>query len=826
MTQKLIAEILKLSRFAVYFMVMLLMACETSGTEVRTSILLDKDWMFINEDINIGDLNNLDVSTWEEVTIPHDWAISGEFDERIDAQKVQVLEDGEEVAKLRTGRTGGLPHIGVGWYQKSISIPSQLEGKRIHLEFDGVMSNAKVFVNGKEVGSWPYGYASFGFDITDAINFGGKNVIAVRAENKALSSRWYPGAGIYRHVRLVITNPIHVKQWGTFVTTPEIKNGQATVNVETTVLNKTGISEKVIITTTILNANNKNVTISKKEFKVDNVNKLNQTLSIKNPRLWSIDSTNLYTAITTIENINGILLDEYETSFGIRHFEFTSDSGFYLNNERIKLKGVCLHHDLGPLGAAINISALHYRLELLKKMGCNAIRSTHNPPAPELLDLADEMGFVVIDEAFDEWKIGKTENGYSTLWDEWAEKDLVSLIHRDRNHPSVIAWSLGNEIREQRTKNGAITTKWLHDIAKREDPTRPTTAGFDKWSDAIKNGMAAQVDLPAWNYKPEHYTYIHNKFPHWKMYGSETASTVSSRGEFYLPDDIKKHYTRNTYHSNAYETESVQWGHIPEEEFAAQDSCDFMAGEFVWTGFDYLGEPSPYNEVWPSRSSYFGIIDLCGIPKDRYYLYQSRWSDKKVLHILPHWNWSTGDSVPVHCFTNYAKVELFLNGKSLGVKQKSTSSLMSTYRIIWDKIPYQEGELKALAYNDKNQIVDSISKHTAGEPAQVLLEGNTYDLKANGKDIAFITVSVLDNNGILCPKANNSINFRVEGEGTFRAVGNGDPTSLESFVKPTRKAFNGKCMLMVQSTEKAGNIRVCVESQNLKSAQLLIKTSK
>lgn len=790
--------------------------------ESRRTVLLDKDWLFFNGEVENGEDPSLKTEGWQSVTVPHDWAISGEFDRSIDLVETMVIEDGEKVPKVRTGRTGGLPHIGVGWYRRKLELPESHEGKRVSVEFDGAMSHAKVFVNGKFAGEWPYGYASFGFDITDLVEFGGENTLAVRLENKPGSARWYPGAGIYRDVRMVITDPVYVKQWGVYVTTPDIQQGRGTVRVETTILNKSGDAKNVKLKTDILSPANEVVATATSDVQAQAANTVEQTLNAPSPQLWSVGKPVLYTVVTTIMDGDKVL-DKYETPFGFRYFEFTNNEGFFLNSERVQLNGVCLHHDLGPLGAAVNLSSIRHRLNLLKEMGCNAIRTSHNPPAPELLDLADEMGFLVIDEAFDEWKLPKTENGYNKLWDEWAEKDMTAFIHRDRNHPSVIMWSVGNEIREQGSKDGAEYCQFLVDICKREDPTRPTTAGFNNWQGAIKNGFADIVDVPGWNYKPQHYRFIHEKFPHWKMYGSETASTVSSRGEYFFPAEQKVHFTREPYHSSSFDMEFPSWATSPDREFAAQDSFKFMAGEFVWTGFDYLGEPTPYNVEWPARSSYFGIIDLCGIPKDRYYLYQSKWTDKEVLHLLPHWNWEEGQKVSVHCYTGFDKAELFLNGESLGVREKDPSTLYTKYRLVWDDVVFHAGELKVVALDGQNKPLKETVMRTAGKPAAIRLEADRTEIGADGKELAFITVSVVDENGIVCPRADNRIDFTTEGAGLLRAVGNGDPTSLESFVKPFRKAFNGKCMAIVQAGEKPGEIALTAESEGLYPAKIIIK---
>ncbi len=784
--------------------------------------MLDKDWKFINEDIPEAQNPEMKTTRWETVSVPHDWAISGAFDIKNDSFSIQVKEDGDLKRKLRTGYTGGLPHVGVGWYRKQLNIAATEKGKRVYVEFDGVMSNARVYMNGQYVGEWPYGYSSFSFDVTDHVRFGQANVLAVRAENLPLSARWYPGAGIYREARMVMTNPVHVKQWGTYITTPTITEKSATVNIKTTVFNKSGLKGEFQIETNIVSPANKIVAKKSDDITIGNEATLDQQLEVLNPQRWDIHSPITYSVITRIIS-KGKIIDEYKSSFGFRTIEFTNDRGFFLNGKRTQLKGVCLHHDLGALGAAVNVSALRYRLKLMQDMGANAIRSTHNPPTPELLNLADEMGFLFIDEAFDEWKESKVKNGYNRLWDNWAEKDLVAMIHRDRNHPSIILWSIGNEIREQEKKNGAESAKFLSDICHREDPSRPTTAGFNNFKGALDNGLAAAVDVVGWNYKPQQYKKVHEQFPNFKMVGSETASTVDSRGIYKLPAiETTEKDTIPPYHLSAYGLVHPNWGSIPDTEFKSLDQNSFMAGEFVWTGFDYLGEPTPYYSEWPSRSSYFGIVDLAGIPKDRYYLYQSKWSSKKVLHMLPHWNWQKGDSIPVHVFTNYDRAELFLNGKSLGIRQKSNDKLLSTYRLIWNNVAYEPGELKVVALDENNKVVQGTIKRTAGEPDAIMLEPDRTMVEANGKELIFITVSVVDKNDTVCPKADNLIHFTAEGAGSIRAVDNGDQTSVESFVKPFRKAFSGKCMLVVEAGEQPGKLVVKASSEKLKSTEVVL----
>jgi beta-galactosidase len=791
---------------------------------IRQVQLLDKGWLFLNSEVQSGESPSLNTSGWKNVEIPHDWAINGPFSEDNDMQIVKVKEDGDQTAKKRSGRTGGLPHVGIGWYRKTVQIPGDWKGKKISVEFDGAMSHARIYLNGLYIGEWPYGYASFGFDLTDKILFGQKNVLAVRLENKPNSSRWYPGAGIYRNVRLVVTNPVHVKQWGTYITTPDIESGNGTVKIETSLEGFNNTIGKIKIITKIYDTRNNLVgSVSNTVQEAKAV----QQLKISNPHLWSIDDPYLYKAVSLIE-VDGKQSDQYETIFGFRYFKFTNNNGFYLNGKNLKLNGVCMHHDLGALGAAVNKFAINRQLKILQEMGCNAIRTSHNPPAPELLQLCDQMGFLVLDEAFDEWKYAKCENGYNTLWDNWAEKDMVSFIHRDRNHPSVILWSVGNEIREQAIKGGEVYCKFLVDICKREDPTRPTTAGLNQWENAIKNGFADIVDVPAWNYKPQFYGYIHKNHPSWSMYASETASTISSRGEYFFPAVAKVLKERVPYQCSSYDLEYPAWATTPDKEFAAQDSFQYMGGEFVWTGFDYLGEPTPFNDVWPSRSSYFGIVDLAGIPKDRYYLYQAKWTNKEVLHLLPHWNWEgkEGQKIPVYCYTSYSKAELFLNGKSMGVREKDPGNLYTKYRLVWNEVPYEPGELKVVALDKSNKPIKEASIRTAGKPAAICLKSYQNIISFKEKELAFITASIVDKDGIECPLANNKITFQTIGSGKFKAADNGDATSVESFADSVRSAFNGKCVAVLQPVSPDGEIKLVAISPGLKEAEISIKVKK
>lgn len=797
------------------------------AAQERMVVRLDEGWRFIKEDITSATDVSLDDRQWQSVRVPHDWAISGPFDLNQDMQFVQVIEDGEKEPKLRTGRTGALPATGVGWYRRKLHLPADQKGKRVYVEFDGVMSNAQVYLNGRYISGRPYGYSSFSLDLTGLFSFGKDNVLAVRVENKPEMSRFYTGAGIYRPVRLVCTSSVHVAHWGTYVTTPQISSGKAVVKIETSVENFDEKVDKVRLLTEIYDKEGKCVarTSSVRKGKEQPL-RFVQKCTVSQPSLWSPDTPTLYTAVSKVY-VEDELCDTYRTDFGFRTLKFDKEKGFFLNGERMKLKGVCLHHDLGPLGAAVNTRAIERQLEMLKEMGCNAIRTSHNPSAVELLDLCDRMGIMVQVEAFDEWKMGKCTNGYNTLFDKWAERDLTDLIHRDRNHPGVIMWSIGNELREQDAADGGKVAQFLTDIVHREDPTRPSTAGFNNHWGAITNGLADAVDLVGFNYKHFDYVNKHKEHPEYVLYGSETSSAVSSRGVYKFPvrDNWEPWY--NDYQVSSYDMDYVPWGSAPDTEFAQQDDNDFLLGEFVWTGFDYLGEPSPYGDGAPSRSSYFGIIDLAGLKKDRYYLYQSVWSDQPVLHVMPHWTWPDriGQEVPVQCYTNYPKVELFVNGVSKEVRTKDASAKFTRYRMMWDSVKYEPGEIKVVAYDDAGRACEEKTIKTAGQPYQVRLKEDRKQIHADHKDLSFVTIEVVDKDGNLCPRDASMLFVNVQGNGTLKALCNGDATDLTSFSSNYMRVFNGKMVAIVQSTDLAGEIKLVVSGERLKKGEVTIGTS-
>jgi beta-galactosidase len=782
----------------------------------RTVIQLEDDWKFINEEVAGAEKPETNADSWETVSVPHDWAIKGPFDKEIDKQMVRVKQDLEKVAKERTGRTGALPHVGIGWYRKTFTLPEFETGKKALLIFDGAMSDAHVFVNGRKVGNHPYGYGYFYFDISEYLK-DGENLLAVRLENKPFSSRWYPGAGIYRKVQIIVKDEVNFQQWGTFITTPFISDEVAKVNIKSEV---NGENTKVV--TEIKDANGK--IVASKTSNEQFGNNVEQNIAVPNPKIWDIETPYLYTAHSKLYQ-GDELKDEQITRFGIRSVEYERGKGLVLNGEVTKFKGVCLHHDLGPLGAAVNKAAVKRQLTILKDMGCNAVRSSHNMPSHEQLELCDEMGMLFMAESFDEWAKPKVKNGYNRFFEEWAEKDVVNLVRATRNHPSIVMWSAGNEVPDQHGSIGVKRAKWLQDIFHREDPTRPVTVGMDQVKAVMESGFGAIVDIPGLNYRLPLYDEAYEKFPQGFILGSETASTVSSRGIYKFPVEEAKMKLYDDFQSSSYDLEACKWSNVPDDDFVWQDDYDWVIGEFVWTGFDYLGEPTPYNEAWPSRSSYFGICDLAGLPKDRYYLYRSRWNTlDETLHILPHWNWEgrEGETTPVFVYTNHNSAELFVNGVSQGIQKKSKESNQHRYRLMWMDVKYEPGTIKVVAFDDAGKAVAEKEIHTAGKPHHLELSADRKEISANGKDLSYVTVTVVDKDGNVCPNADNQLNFKVSGAGNFKAVCNGDATSLEMFHLPTMKTFSGKLVVTVQSLKEAGEIMLEVKGKKIKTGKINI----
>lgn len=815
--------------------------------QVRVEQLLEKGWKFTREDQSAFRMKVFDDSKWQSVTVPHDWAIYGPFSVNNDKQLTAIAQDGQKEAMEHAGRTGGLPFVGVGWYRLDFTVPNYAKAKQCVLLFDGAMSHARVYINGEEAGYWPNGYNAFAVDATPYLNAEGTNTLAVRLENETESSRWYPGAGLYRNIRLIVTEDAHVPVWGTQMTTPVVNKDYARALLKTSLSVPTGKSiTDYRIATDIKDPSGKIVSSQTLQgvYHEGIGNLFEQQFDIDRPQLWTVESPALYTAVSKIYE-GETLKDEYETRFGIRSVEVIPGKGFFLNGERVQFKGVCNHHDLGPLGAATNVAALRRQIRILKDMGCNAIRTSHNMPSTELVNLCDEMGMMIMAESFDEWKTAKVQNGYHKNFDEWVEKDLVNLIRHFRNNPSVVMWCIGNEVPDQwNGDQGPKLTRMLQDICHREDPTRPVTVGMDAPDAVVNNNMAAVLDVPGFNYRPHKYMENHKKLPQEIILGSETASTISSRGVYKFPVVRRSMHKYDDHQASSYDVEHCGWSNLPEDDFIQHEDLPYCIGEFVWTGFDYLGEPTPYYSDWPSHSSLFGIIDLAGLPKDRYYLYRSHWNkDVETLHILPHWNWEgrEGEVTPIFVYTNYPTAEVFINGKSQGKRTKDLSVTVENsadadaqasfkrqkrYRLMWMDTRYEPGTVKVVAYDKNGKAVAEKELHTAGKPHHIELLPDRIQLKADGKDLSFVTVRVVDKDGNLCPLADNQISFKVKGKGTYRAGANGDPTSLESFQEPKMKVFSGMMTAIVQTTEEPGRIVLEATAKDLNKAILSLTSEK
>ena len=815
----------------------------SAQTQVRTEFLLEKGWKFTREDNAQFKETQCDDSQWQSVRIPHDWAIYGPFSINNDKQNIAIVQDGQQEAMEHAGRTGGLPFVGTGWYRLPLDIPQNIEGQKYTLVFDGAMSHARVYINGEEACYWPNGYNTFFVDATPYLRPGESNLLAVRLENFTESSRWYPGAGLYRNVHLIVTDEAHVPVWGTQIVTTHLNEQYAKVEQKTSWSLPKGKSMRdYVIETTLIDPNGKTITTDRmRGSDFDNCT-FKQEFVVEHPAVWTPETPALYTSVAKVYEGNQ-LKDEYTTSFGIRTVEVRQGEGFFLNGKPLKFKGVCNHHDLGPLGGIANEAGIRRQIRILKDMGCNAIRTSHNMPAPELVRLCDEMGMMVMAESFDEWATAKVENGYHTVFDEWAEKDIVNLVRHYRNNPSVVMWCIGNEVPDQWSGDkGPKLTLWLQNICHREDPTRPVTQGMDAPDAVVKNSMAAILDVPGFNYRPFKYIENHPKLPQRMILGSETASTISSRGVYKFPVERRSMAKYPDHQASSYDVEHCGWSNLPEDDFIQHDDLDYCMGEFVWTGFDYLGEPTPYYSDWPSHSSLFGILDLAGLPKDRYYLYRSHWNPEvETLHILPHWNWEgrEGEITPIFVYTNYPTAELFINGKSQGKRTKDLSvtvhnsgDSLSTaqfkrqqrYRLMWMDTRYEPGTVKVVAYDEQGNAVAEKEMKTAGNPYRIELIADRPTIAADGRDLSFVTVRVVDKEGNLCPNASNQISFKVKGKGYYRAGANGDPTSLESFQEPHMKVFSGMMTAIVASTEEPGKITLEATAKGLKKATLIIES--
>ena len=765
-----------------------------------------------------------DGNSWSQVSVPHDWAISGPFDKKWDLQMVAIEQNGEKEKTEKSGRSGALPWIGEGMYQMKWTAPKGY--KRAVLVFDGAMSQPVVCVNGKEAGKWAYGYNAFRIDITPFIQFGKSNLIEVHLNNVEESSRWYPGGGLYRPVSVELYGNENFSTWDTFVRTLKADKQEAEVEVNALLEGKIGKSGKTVIAL----LDEAGTKVAEQTVKGETP-EIKTTLKVANPQLWSPESPYLYQVKLT--RYEGKKVADVQTlKTGIRTISVSKNNGFQLNGITRKIKGVCLHHDLGPLGAAENKAALIRQIKTMKEMGCDAIRTAHNMPSTMQMEICDSLGMMVMAESFDMWLYPKCKNGYAKFFKEWSDKDITNLVKHHRNHPSIIMWSIGNEIPEQWSKEGMEIAKHLQDLCHQYDPSRPVTQGMDRAEDALKSGFAQVMDVPGFNYRVHKYYKNIEQLPQGFLLGSETASTVSSRGVYKFPVVVSDKATYADGQCSSYDTEYCSWSNLPDDDWKMQDDYSWVIGEFVWTGYDYLGEPTPYDTYWPSRSSYFGICDLAGLPKDRYYMYRAHWNEHQhTTHLLPHWNWKgrEGQVTPVYCYTDGVEGELFVNGKSQGRGRKDKSSRLDRYRLRWNNVKYEPGEIRVVTYNQYGDKVGEDVKRTAGEPAQMkfsvetpdhepiacMVEGCTDEhnvlLNADGKDLAFITVSLLDKDGNECPLADDELTFEVTGAGTFKAACNGDATSLEPFTQPHMRLFSGKLVILVQSKAQKGDIILTVK---------------
>ena len=798
------------------------MMCVAALAQPRQEINL-KTWEF-----------SRDGQAWTKVNIPHDWAIAGPFDKKWDLQKVAITQNGETEATEKSGRSGALPWIGEGWYRTTVTLPEGYEAAE--LLFDGAMAEPRVTINGKEAGYWAYGYNAFRVDATPYIK-AGKLDIGVHLQNLEESSRWYPGAGLYRPVTLILKRNCSIDDWSVFARTVSLKSDEAEVAVDMTVR---GHDDQVKAQIVMADATG-NMVAEAQNLAVKN-GLVNTTLKVKAPRLWSPETPYLYTLTTKVTK-DGKTLDEKQQKIGIRTIRVSREGGFQLNGQTRKLKGVCLHHDLGPLGAAINKAALIRQIRTLKEMGCDAIRTAHNMPSTWQMEICDSMGMMVMAESFDMWIYPKCKNGYARFFKEWALKDITNLVLNHRNHPSIVMWSIGNEIPEQWSEEGRQIAKQLQGLCHQLDPTRPVTQGMDRAEDALNSGFAQAMEVPGFNYRVHKYENNIKQLPQGFLLGSETASTVSSRGVYKFPVVVTDNSQFASYSPNydptaltkadgqcsSYDVEYCSWSNLPDDDWVWQDDKDWVIGEFVWTGYDYLGEPTPYDEYWPSRSSYFGIMDLAGLPKDRYWLYRSKWNTKEhTVHLLPHWTWPErkGEVTPVYCYTDGVEAELFVNGKSQGRIRKNPAERLDRYRLRWNNVKYEAGEIRVVAYDAQGNKIGEDSRRTAGKPTAIVAQADRKSYRADGEDLVFVTIGVADSKGVAVPTCNNELTFEVTGAGSFEAVCNGDATSLESFKQPRMKLFNGELVVVLRTGRQPGNIRLTIKDSKgkLKAKTLEINT--
>lgn len=832
---------MKLFTYIGIFCCMLLGACSSVSVSQREKICFNDNWSFSLSDNPKASETDFDDKEWRVLNLPHDWAIEGDFSK-----------------DNPSGTGGGALPGGTGWYRKTFIPSNEDSDKIIRIDFDGIYMNSEVFINGQSLGKRPYGYISFGYDITPYLKWNEKNVIAVRVDNSEQpNSRWYSGCGIYRNVWLTKTNPVHVDEWGTYVTTSEISNNNATLNIVTTVQNS-GKNNETVTLKSILNDMDGSI-VAETESSVSVVagqkSDISHTLNISSPELWDIENPYLYSLVTEVIK-DGKCIDRYTTTTGVRDFKFDAEKGFILNGKQTKINGVCMHHDLGCLGAAVNTRAIERQLQILKEMGCNGIRCSHNPPAPELLDLCDKMGFIVMDEAFDMWRKKKTSHDYARYFNEWHEKDLRDFILRDRNHPSIFVWSIGNEVLEQWSdakadtlsleeanlilnfghsadmlaKDGemsvnSLLTKKLADFVRELDPTRPITAGCNEPNPGNHLFKSGALDIIGYNYHNANIPDVPKNFPGKPFIITESNSALMTRGYYRMPSNEMfiwperwdKPFYDESFSCSSYENCHVPWGNTHEENIKLVRNNDFISGQYIWTGFDYIGEPTPYG--WPARSSYFGIVDLAGFPKDVYYLYQAEWTNKQVLHLFPHWNWTEGQEIDMWCYYNNAdEVELFINGESQGIRSKDKDNL----HVVW-RVKFIPGTVKVVARKNGNIIAEK-EIHTAGTPHKIRLTPDRNIITADGKDLSFVTVEVLDKDNNLCPLSENLINFEVKGNTFIAGVDNGCQTSMERFKDNKRKAFNGKCLVVLQNNGEKGTATLTANSNGLESSTIEIKS--
>lgn len=830
----------------VLFLVLWSGACSTASLGDEDSIARRQDfnsgWTFQLGDVKDASLPTYDDSDWRKLNLPHDWAIEGDFS-----------------PNHPSGTGGGALPGGVGWYRKTFTVDKTDEGKCLYIDFDGVYMNSTVYINGHELGTRPYGYISFSYDMTPYIHWGEENVLAVRVDNaEQPNSRWYSGCGIYRNVWLRKLHPVHVAQWGTYVTADEVTKNKAKLTVRTTVDNRFDHAAAVKLCTELVDAKGRVVTQTTDSLQLEAGKQAvaEHKLMVENPKLWSIANPYLYNVRTTLL-ADGEVVDTYHTPFGIRSFRFDAQKGFFLNGQHVKINGVCMHHDLGCLGAAVNTRAIERQLEILKEMGCNGIRCSHNPPAPELLELCDRMGFIVMDETFDMWRKRKTAHDYARYFNEWHERDLTDLILRDRNHPSVFMWSIGNEVLEQWSdakadtltleqanlilnfghskdmlaKEGkelsvnSLLTKKLADMVHALDATRPVTAGCNEPNPNNHLFRSGALDIIGFNYHDDWFLGVPQNFPNKPFIVTESVSGLMTRGYYRMPSDSMyvwperwdKPFYDVSFSCSSYDNCHVPWGNYHEGTWNLVKKNPFISGQYIWTGFDYIGEPTPYG--WPARSSYFGIVDLAGFPKDVYYMYQSEWRpDKTVLHLFPHWNWKTGQTIDLWAYYNNAdEVELFVNGRSQGIRSKGENE----YHVSW-RVAFEPGVVKVVSRKDGKEVATQEIR-TAGEPARIRLTPDRTQVSADGRDLSFVTVEIVDADSNLCPWAENDVAFEVEGAGFIAGVDNGSPISMERFKAYHRKAFYGKCLVVLQNNGQSGNIRLTATSGNLKKDVVTVK---